>query len=770
MNKIWGVLGILLVFNGMGFAQSAGENRVGCTFSGTVVDATTGETLPGANIQLRPGATGTAADRHGRFSLNRVPPGRYLLLVSFIGYESFRDSVILAPNTSPFLPLALPPKPLNAPEVSVSAERDRQLRTINLSQESLEMRDLQMTSVIAEPDLFRSLSFLAGVVQASDYNSRFYVRGGRGNENHVLVDGVTLHNPYHALGFFSTFDVDAIKNVEIYRGIFPARYSERLSSVTNVILRDGNANRFSGTGSLSLATTKFLLEGPLLKYNAETTGRKWTFMVSGRRSYIDRFVDFPFWFYDFTGKSVFDSGNRTRLVLHGFLGKDQITTANDGTFPQITWKNRAVGLQWFQILSGKFSCDTHLSYSDFRSDAINLLLSYQQEDILEQRNRIREVNYQTELNYQITSRHRFLLGYAYARYHIEQYLDSFFREIFQNQWRQNGQQKMYAEFSGSWSEKIIYEAGLTGLAFSRRNRAEISPRIGLKYLLNENWQVQAGIGRHYQALTSLNDDDDMIVLFDAWIPTPAERQLPRADHYGLGIAYFRQNQVSADMELYYRHYDHLTRFNRTQRAAEPFYLDGWAEAFGAEFRMNYDWKSFFGFANYAIGKATSHFFLRNQPMRKENDFRWEAYPSDGDIRHALKIVTGMRFWQHWEVSLSALLQTGRPYTAPLGTASSHGATPIGTWPPFNDGYSPGLGDEVIFSAKNAFRVPSYQRFDFRAAYNFSALKLKCNLFFQIYNLFYRKNTAYHETRLDHEHGERRFGLPVLPTLGLQFRF
>lgn len=414
---------------------------------GTVVDAETGETLPCANIQLRPGVRGTAADRYGRFQINRISSGQYQIIVSFIGYETLIDSIIFTKESSQFLPFALKPTTLAAPELSVSADRERQLRAVNLSQEVLDLRELQLTSAIAEPDLFRSMSYLAGVVQANDYNSRFYVRGGRGNENHVLVDGVTIHNPYHSLGFFSTFDVDAIKAVEIYRGIFPVRYGERLSSVTNVILRDGNGQRFSGLGSISMATSKFLFEGPILKYNPKT-GQKWTFMVNGRRTYIDRFVDFPFYFYDFSGKSVYDSGNRTRLVVHGFYGKDRITSNNDGTFPQISWINKVIGLQWYQIIAKKLSVNTQLSYSKFHSYASNLTnTDLSPEEQLEQRNRVEEINFHCELNYQILSQHLLTLGYSRAEYDIDQYLDSFFSEIFKNQWQNNIQYKMFASSS-----------------------------------------------------------------------------------------------------------------------------------------------------------------------------------------------------------------------------------------------------------------------------------------------------------------------------------
>lgn len=319
---------------------------------------------------------------------------------------------------------------------------------------------------------------------------------------------------------------------------------------------------------------------------------------------------------------------------------------------------------------------------------------------------------------------------------------------------------------------VVYEFGFTGLHFSNRSKWEVSPRFGLKFLLTDNWRIKAGLGRHYQTLTSLNDEDDVIVLFDAWIPTPRDCELPQADHYGLGMEYTPNSALQIDLELYYRHYSELTRFNRTQRTGEPFYLDGWAESFGAEICFNFNRHGFYGFTNYAISKATSNFFMRNQPMRYEFDFRRQAFPSDGDVRHALKVVAGKLFNRKFEISLSGIYTSGRPYTAGLASVKQGAQPPFGTWDPYNESIFQwqATKDDVILSSKNAYRFPAYQRFDLRVAYNYDWLNIQWKLFVQIYNLLYRKNTAFHRGGLEWNHGERTFGLPFLPTVGLQFKF
>jgi hypothetical protein len=629
------------------------------------------------------------------------------------------------------------------------------------------------------------------VAQANDFNSRFYVRGGQSNENHVLVEGMTIHNPYHGLGFFSTFDVDAIKAVETYRSIFPVRYNERLSSVTNVILRDGNAQSFSGLGTISLATSKLLFEGPLLKYRPES-GRKWTYMLSGRRTYADAILDYPLHFYDFSMKSVYDSGGKTRLTLHGFYGFDRFR-GKDSPFPfpyygedfsDVQWNNHAVGVRWQQFLSSGSIWTNHVSYSAFHSlakdsrptgIAIDSVLSSRQD------NTIRELSFNSEWQGWLQRRWRLTLGYQWSRFHIDQHLDrflnDFFRQNFQARWRANDQHKVYAALTGGWGEHWLYEAGVAGLYFPAHRSSALAPRLGVKYLLNDKWRVKAGFARNYQYLTTLEDDDDPVILFDAWLPTPRDRDLARADHYGLGVEVSHSSSVKADVELYYHRNDHLTRYNRTQRPGEPFYLDGWSESYGVEWRGHYNFKTYYGFANYSLGWATSHFFLRNQPMRFVNDFRWQTFPSNGDIRHILNAVIGIRPGGKWDFSVMLVYQSGRPYTAVLGTGTNLVDLPY--WWEIFPGYDGQRSDvnltgttAFFYSPKNGRRYPSYQRVDFRAERHFRLFNIDWTFFFQVYNIFYRKNPGFRFPDvsffpLEPSHPK---GLPIVPTFGIAFRF
>ena len=207
---------------------------------------------------------------------------------------------------------------------------------------------------------------------------------------------------------------------------------------------------------------------------------------------------------------------------------------------------------------------------------------------------------------------------------------------------------------------------------------------------------------------------------------------------------------------------------------EPFYLDGRSESYGLEFRINFQSKIFYGFANYALGKATSHFYLRNQPMRRLNDFSWHSFPSYGDIRHIFDAVIGLRSRSRWDFSVSVIFQTGRPYTAFFGSLYDYYTSPNKMNQPINFPFlfegvfsiPDYMSAEHFYSDKNSYRLPFYQRVDVSATREFSWLKMKWTLFIQVYNLLFRRNTSFYLNSPN----EKVDGLPILPTVGLKFQF
>ncbi len=765
MQHFYHILLLSIIWKGL-FPDhlAAQKNPVG--ISGIVAAANSGEPLPGANISLLPGRRGTATDEHGRFQLISLQPGHYQIRISFIGYQTFIDSLILTPEKRPYLRIRLIEKAIAGREVVVTADRDDSADRGLLNPQLITTTKIRQMSTVGEPDVMRALALQPGIASVNDYNTRFFVRGGRGNENQLLIEDVTVHNPYHALGFFSTFEVDAIKMVENYRGVAPSRYCERLSSVTNVLLRDGHAREIHGSGMVSLVSSKFLLEGPLLRYRPQS-GQKWTWMLSGRRTYFDLIINFPFYFYDLSFKSVYDSGKHTRLIFHGYYGVDRVDTHLKSDMPKLHWKNRIAGIRWFQFFSPRFTWMNAVSFSDFTTASTSM--DPTPATIIEvpnQLNGIQEVSLVSEGNWTLFHDWQLTLGYQLSRYDMEQYLDTFFKTYFKEHWQNFQQHKTYLSLKGNWGPRWQSELGMTWLniPFNATNR--LAPRLGIQYRISDTWRLVAGYGHHFQALTTINDDFDPLVFFDAWIPSPKNQPIAAAKHIGFGLNGFFNHSIKLNWEVYYRRYSDLLRFNRVRYwPEERFYLPGWAESFGTELELTVNRKRYDGTLNLSWMQATSHFWLRNQPMHHLNDFRWYSFPSSGDIRLAVNCYFSFRFRKKWDVGIAGIFQSGRPGTVLIGRLQ-----PFFVLGENSRVYTSIDEGSTVYSSPNAYRFPFYQRLDLKISRKFTLYKTDGEYFFQIYNLLCRLNTAFYFPANSVWDDARMIDLPILPTFGISFKF
>ncbi len=765
MKHFYHILLLSIIWKGL-FPDHLAAQKKPVGISGLVVAANSGEPLPGANISLLPGRRGTATDEHGRFQLFSLQPGHYQIRISFIGYQTFIDSLILTPEKSPYLRIRLIEKPIAGREVVVTADRDDTADRGLLNPQLITTTKIRQMSTIGEPDVMRALALQPGIASVNDYNTRFFVRGGRGNENQLLIEDVTIHNPYHALGFFSAFDVDAIKMVENYRGVAPSRYCERLSSVTNILLRDGHAQEIHGSGMVSLVSSKLLLEGPLLRYQP-ASGRKWTWMVSGRRTYFDLLVKFPYYFYDLSFKSVYDSGKHTRLIFHGYYGVDRVDTKIKEDLPKLHWKNRVASIRWFQFISPRLTWMNAVSYSDFATSSTrNDPTPDAGFDEPNQMNGIKEVNLVSEGNYNLFHDWFLTMGYQLSRYDMNQYLDTFFKTYFKERWQNFQQHKTYLSLKANWGPRWQGDFGVTWLNIPFSQTDQLAPRLGLQYRLSDTWKLAMGYGHHFQALTTINDDHDPVVFFDAWIPSPKNQPIAAARHLGLGLNGSINKLARLNWEVYYRRYSDLLRFNRIRYwPEEKFYLPGWAESYGTELELNISHDRYDGMLNVSWMRATSHFWLRNQPMHHLNDFRWYSFPSSGDIRLAINCYFSFRFRRKWDIGIAGIFQSGRPGTVLIGRLQHF--------------FVPGENSRVyhsidegstVYSSPNAYRFPFYQRLDLKISRKFTLYKTDGEYFFQIYNLLCRLNTAFYFPANSVWDDARVIDLPILPTFGVSFKF
>ena len=395
---------LLFFISGFLFSQS-----MTASINGFVRDDASGEPISYANIFLSNSSIGAATNSDGYFVLSGIPLGLYEVNATMIGYAVFKEKVDLLNGESVRLEIRLMEEAIKGTEVLVTAERQKFERSMESSQIALDLREINSAPAFVEPDVFRTLQMLPGVQTTSDFSSALYVRGSTPDQNLIMLDGIAIYNPYHLGGIFSTFNTDAIKEADFHAGGFPARYGGRMGAILNVINREGNTEKITGSANLSLISSKALIEGPIPKWK----GIKGSWMISGRRTYIDKVVDalqlptggkrsdgsdvyfqFPYFFYDYQIKANVDFNQDHRLTFTRFYGDDVLdfsykdpaeTVSNENvTIEQESqfgvdwpWGNQTNGLTWRWIVSPKIIAKTFLSSSRYRFD---FDLSFQNRD------------------------------------------------------------------------------------------------------------------------------------------------------------------------------------------------------------------------------------------------------------------------------------------------------------------------------------------------------------------------------------------------------
>ncbi|MCH7731443.1 MAG: TonB-dependent receptor [Candidatus Marinimicrobia bacterium] len=379
------------------------------TISGFVREAATGEPLSYVNVFVKDTYKGAATNQDGYYVITDIPPGEYEVTASIIGYRMKTEKVLLGDNQNVRLNFRLEVSVIPGEEVNVTAERQKFREMVEPSVISLDMREIEVAPAFVEADVFRTLQLLPGVQTINDFSSALYVRGSTPDQNLIMLDGITIYNPYHLGGIFSTFNTDAIKEANFQAGGFPARYGGRMGSILNIINREGNTEEITGKANISLISSKVLIEGPIPKL-AKLKG---SWMLAGRRTYFDKIVDgilffvkksreddpyydpndyigFPYYFYDLEGKLNLDIGENHRVTWSSFYGDDVLYfeyideytysseeeyeysgpyfsdySKNESLFDW-RWGNRTNSLTWRWIVSPKLVAKTFLADSRFR--------------------------------------------------------------------------------------------------------------------------------------------------------------------------------------------------------------------------------------------------------------------------------------------------------------------------------------------------------------------------------------------------------------------
>jgi hypothetical protein len=754
----------------------AGSRLDAATISGFVKDSRTGEPLPFVTVYLSDQSAGTVSDRSGYYVLSGVPAGERTVVYSMIGYRPVERRFVLMRDEAARFDARLENEPIPVRGVTVSAARERFKREVDVGVRRLDIKDLKMAPGMIEQDLFRSLATLPGVVAVSDFSSALYVRGGSPDQNLILLDGVTVYNPYHLGGLFSTFNLDAVSNAELHAGAFPAEYGGAVSSVLDVEMKQGNSERLAGKWDVGLLTTKLMLEGPL---------PRGSFLVAGRRTYIDavtwaidKIVDdstfrvyLPYYFYDLQAKAHFDLSPQDRLTLSGYSGDDVIYIKDSTSKMDFRWGNYTLAAMWRHIFSPAVLATTMLTHGRNRVGltAVDYPGAGMTGDTSESdlTMRVSDVSLKEDFTVFVDSGQTLRFGAEAKRFDLHDFLGED-TAVFWNL----REQPCYAALYGAdkWRpwRPLLINAGVRAEYFTGGGYFRASPRVSAKYFLREDLAISAGYGLYYQYLSIPFPRDEMIAklpatFFQQWIPASDRYEPVSAANYVLGGEKWFGDDIQLSGEGYYKQMAHLLETGSMLPGIgeEPGTGDtvkfnvgsGWAA--GGEFllRRKGSW------VGYSLSVARRTFDSTS------------FYPIF-DARHNFNVAWTTRLGRGWSLNLQWLFRSGFPYTGPIGQFQYVGEG--GGWhPPFTE--EPLYYWMPLNGRRGNYRLPPYHRLDVGVEKGFKLFGIGWTWYLQVINVYAQKNVLWYNYSSIDENGrvvrEPFTILPIpIPSFGIRGGF
>ena len=732
------------------------------TISGTIKDLNTGEPLPYANIVIQDTEIGTASDINGYYIIPSISSGTYILKVMMIGY-AISDNIINIYDGNIRLDIELAPQIIDVEEVKVSAERMRFEKKVDVSRININNRDIRRAPAFVEADLFRTLQLLPSVSANNDFNAALIVRGGSPDENLILLDGTEIYNPYHIGGVFSTFNADMISDSEFLAGGFPANYGGRLSSVLNITAREGDSKNgrlssknpikkycdFSkGSGNISLLSSKFLAEGAL--YNG-------SWMISGRRTYFDKFVslyydikdetepaNYYFWDTHIKLKTAINSNNQ--ISYSQFSGKDNLVLGIEGLANidfDWDWGNSTKTISWRYIPNSNYIATTRLSKTSYDFD-VNFEIDFNPNpsgvdtnttsladgstDLdLFLDNLVKDIDLNQNIKFVLSDNISIDGGWQIKKLSLD------YRETFAGQEVTNIQSepKIYSSFINITAKPLQILYLNSGFRVSKYNRYDdilLSPTLGAKYNPMSDLAIKASIGKYSQFLYTINQEEELLRIVDFWQPIPDGKKPQEAVHIIVGAEYWVSTGNTVSLETYYKSYSSIYDLNPApdyENIEETLAISGTAKAYGVEFLYRFNEKKLNGWFSYAFSNIRRKVDLNSDSFL---DSEKEIYPAKYDKPHSFNSVLSYQISEKYSLGVSTTIGSGQTYTPVIGKVHQAGIQSYGS---LENPYS-NFGN--VYGIRNGARYPDYFRTDISLGRKAKVFGLDSELKFQIINI------------------------------------
>jgi len=755
------------------------------TISGYISDQETGEQLIAANVLEQKSAAGAITNTYGFFSLT-LPRDSVILSFSYIGYEA--QTIALLLNEDKIINIKLSPA-LSLATVEIVGEKYQKIEeTSQMSRIEVPIEQIKkLPALLGEVDVLKTLQLLPGVQSGGEGQSGLYVRGGSPDQNLVLLDGVPVYNVSHLLGFFSVFNADAIKNVMLTKGGIPARYGGRLSSVLEINMKEGNLQKFHGEGSVGIISSKLTLEGPIQK-------GKSSFIVSARRTYVDIFarpiiksqaredgneVTPTLYFYDLNAKFNYKLNDKHRLYWSVYSGEDKFAISTRENYESgnyfvldgnTDWGNVISAFRWNYQISNRLFANTTLTHSrfnfDFGSEIEELFDGERDRFSARYFSGIYDWAGKVDIDFIPNPDH-------YIRFGVEATHHTYEPGAFQFNIEANGEiplnLKLGSENAKSWEYKAYVEddmqfgplkanVGLHATAFDVEGKTyySIQPRLGLRYLMNNDIALKASYTKMSQFINLLTNES-LSLPTDLWVPS-TERIKPQDSwQVAAGVATTLWNQFELSVEGYYKEMQNVISYKEgasfvgLEQDWQDKVTQGDGKSYGAEVFFQKKKGKTTGWVGYTLSWNWREFEEINGGKR---------FPFKYDRRHDISVVVSHEFNPRIMLTGAWVYGTGNAITIPLYRYNYFGYQSI----------------ESI-GGKNGFRMDAYHRMDLslelQSKKNARRKRYKSAWNFGLYNMYNRNNPYFITTGQTNE-GARTFRqisiFPIIPSVSYKFKF
>lgn len=769
-----------LFFFVTGFAAFAQEDN---SIKGFVYEESTGEPMMFTNVYLKGTTFGGSTNENGYFNINRIPDGRYTLLITSVGYDTISEVFNLSKGQSVSRKYYL-------------KETSQKLETVTITADKIEARTETKTSVITvtpktitkipsvggQADFAQYLQVVPGVIFTGDQGGQLYIRGGSPIQNKVLLDGMVIYNPFHSIGLFSVFDTDIIRNADVFTGGFGAEYSGRISSIMDITTRDGNKKRISGKIGGNTFGAKVMIEGPLKKAKSPEDATI-SFILSAKNSYLEQssqiFYPYasesglPFNFQDIYGKVSLNAPNGSKVNLFGFSFNDQVNKYM--SLSDFGWTSYGAGTN-FLVIPGKspVMIEGNIAYSSYSS-------WMKEENNPDRYSNINGFNMGFDFS-QFLGKNTLKYGIEMLGYTTDYVTYSIYGHNKIANKLNSTEIGVYAKYKAVLG-KLLLEPSFRLQWYASLPDMSPEPRIAAKYNISDRLRLKAAAGMYSQNFVAATSDRDVVNLFYGFLSgidnlpktydgEPINSYLQKANHFILGGEFDLSNNATVNLEGYWKDFVQLTNINRNKLYSDTpdnsqipdllkkDFTKETGDAYGFDVSLKYEDKHWYLWAVYALG-----FVTREYEKAVEDGVELVEYAPHFDRRHNINVIltytAGSK--RQWEFSGRWNFGSGFPFTQVQGFYEYYS---------FQDGinfdFTTTNGDMgVLYGELNGGRLPTYHRFDIdvkRKFYFSETTMLEADL--SVTNIYNRDNVFY----VNMITSEVARQLPILPTLGLTFSF